>query len=72
MARPSSVNLEQELHRQSRAAVRLVRRMTGRPYTMTQFFNEAVHGQLKVVADTFNEGRPVHPDDEPLEPGRSR
>lgn len=71
MPRPSSVNLSRDLHQQARAAVRLVRHVTGRNYSLTQFFSEAVAGQLKLIADTYNEGRPVYPDDQPLEPGRT-
>jgi hypothetical protein len=70
MSRPSSVNLARDLHEQARAAVRIVRRATGRKYTMAQFLQEAVTAQIKSICDTFNEGRPVYPDDRPLEPGR--
>jgi hypothetical protein len=67
----STVNVSHELHDLARAAVRLVRRKTGRPYSLTQFVREALAAQLKIIADTYNDGRAIRPDEEPLERGRA-
>lgn len=66
----SKVNIRKDLHARARAAVRIVTKVTGRPYTMTQFLSEAVISQLNVIARDYNAGREIAPDDTPLEPGR--
>lgn len=66
----SSLNVDRQLHALARAAVRIVSRATGRRYTLAQFMREAITGQLEIVARDYNDGRPIQPDDEPLEPGR--
>ncbi|BEL42045.1 hypothetical protein [Mycobacteroides abscessus] len=65
----SSVNIPPGLHAISRAAVRLVRRKTGRDYPMRQFVEEAITAQIREIADTYNDGRAIQPDDVPLEKG---
>lgn len=55
-----------------RGAVNLVRRKTGREYSLRQFTDEAVTAQLRVIADTYNDGRPIQPVETPLETGRPR
>jgi hypothetical protein len=66
----SKVNIPTDLHQRARAAVRIVQRVTGRPYTIAQFFREAVAGQLAVIARDYNHGRDILPDSSPLEPGQ--
>lgn len=66
----SKVNVRTDLHAKARAAVRLVSKVTGRPYTMTQFLSEAIISQLNVIARDYNGGRDIQPDGRPLEPGR--
>lgn len=66
----SKVNIPTELHQRARAAVRIVQRVTGRPYTIAQFLREAVAGQLAVIARDYNHGREILPDSSPLEPGQ--
>ena len=56
----SKVNIPTDLHQ----------RVTGRPYTIAQFFREAVAGQLAVIARDYNHGRDILPDSSPLEPGQ--
>lgn len=69
-SRPTTgVNVPRELHDRARAAVRLVRRVTGRPYSLAQFTREAFAGQLRIISDTYNSGRPIEPDTTPLETG---
>jgi hypothetical protein len=64
------VNIPRELHQRARAAVRIVQRVTGRPYPFAQFVREAFIAQLAVIARDYNQGREIAPDREPLEPGR--
>jgi hypothetical protein len=66
----SKVNVPTELHQRARAAVRIVQRVTGRHYTIAQFLREAISAQLTVIARDYNQGRQIHPDTEPLDPGR--
>ncbi len=66
----SKVNLPTHLTQRARAAVRIVRRVTGRPYTFAQFMVEAVSAQIAVIARDYNDGREIVPDVAPLEPGR--
>jgi hypothetical protein len=66
----SKVNIPKDLHQRARAAVRIVRGVTGRPYTIAQFLREAIMAQLTVIARDYNRGREIYPDTEPLEPGR--
>ena len=68
----SKVNIPRDLHRRARAAVRIVQRVTGRPYTFAQFVREAFIAQLAVIARDYNRGAEIYPDDEPLGPGRRR
>ena len=65
----STVNITTDLLAISRAAVRLVRVKTGRPYSLRQFTEEAFAAQIQVIADTYNDGRAIPPDDTPLEKG---
>lgn len=65
----SSVNINPDLLAVARGAVRLVRRKTGRAYSLQQFTNEAVTAQIQAIADTYNDGRPIPPDEVPLEKG---
>ncbi|ART74559.1 50S ribosomal protein L7ae (plasmid) [Mycobacterium dioxanotrophicus] len=64
--------MPRDLHRRARAAVRIVQRVTGRPYTFAQFVREAFIAQLAVIARDYNRGAEIYPDDEPLGPGRRR
>jgi hypothetical protein len=66
----SKVNVPTELHQRSRAAVRLVERVTGRRYTIAQFLREAITAQLWVIARDYNNGNEIFPDTRPLERGR--
>lgn len=66
----SKLNVPAELHQRARAAVRIVRRVTGRRYTIAQFVTEAFVAQLAVIARDYNGGREIYPDSEPLERGR--
>ncbi|UJL32227.1 50S ribosomal protein L7ae (plasmid) [Mycolicibacterium vanbaalenii] len=66
----SKLNVPAELHQRARAAVRIVRRVTGRRYTIAQFVTEAFVAQLAVIARDYNGGREIYPDREPLERGR--
>lgn len=66
----SKVNIPTDLHQRARAAVRIVQRVTGRPYTIAQFFREAIMAQLAVIARDYNGGKEIYPDAEPLDPGR--
>ncbi len=70
MAGKTSIGVERDLHARIRAAVRVVRRKTGQPYTVAQFVREAIGAQLAVVARDYNDGRVIGPDDEPLPAGR--
>lgn len=65
----STVNITGELLAVSRAAVRLVRTKTGRPYSLRQFTEEAFVAQIQVIADTYNDGCAIQPDGIPLEKG---
>lgn len=65
----STVNITGDLLAVSRAAVRLVRTKTGRPYSLRQFTEEAFAAQIQVIADTYNDGRAIPPDETPLEKG---
>lgn len=67
----STVNISGELLAITRAAVRLVRARTGRAYSLRQFTEEAFATQIQTIAETYNEGRAIQPDDTPLEKGRS-
>ncbi|MDO2394803.1 hypothetical protein QRB38_13380 [Mycobacterium avium subsp. hominissuis] len=69
-AKYSKLNVPAELHQRARAAVRIVRRVTGRRYTIAQFVTEAFVAQLAVIARDYNGGREIFPDTEPLERGR--
>lgn len=66
----SSMNIPAELLAVARAAVRIVRVETGRPYSLKQFTVEAVTAQIRAIADTYNDGRTIQPDTNPLERGR--
>ncbi|OKH76724.1 hypothetical protein EB73_02190 [Mycobacterium sp. SWH-M3] len=66
----SKVNIPRDLHQRARAAVRIVRKVTGRPYTFAQFLREAFMAQLAVIARDYNGGQEIFPDTDPLEPGR--
>ncbi len=68
----SSVSLEGLLHRTARAAVVLVRKKSGRTYSMKQFIEEAVTAQIRYIADTYNGGRPILPIQTPLSAGRPK
>lgn len=68
----STVNISADLLAVSRAAVRLVRIKTGRQYSLRQFTEEAFTAQIQVIADTYNDGRAIAPDETPLEKGRSQ
>ncbi len=70
VAKLSKLNVPAELHQRARAAVRIVRRVTGRRYTIMQFVIEAFVAQLAVIARDYNGGREIYPDTEPLERGR--
>ena len=65
----STVNISSDLLAISRAAVRLVRTKTGRPYSLRQFTEEAFTAQIHVIADTYNDGRAIPPDQTPLDKG---
>jgi hypothetical protein len=65
----STVNITAELLAVTRAAVRLVRTKTGRPYSLRQFTEEALTAQIRVVAHTYNDGHAIPPDETPLEKG---
>jgi hypothetical protein len=67
----TTVNVSADLLAVSRAAVRLVRATTGRAYSLRQFTEEAFTAQIQTIADTYNDGRAIWPDDTPLEKGRS-
>lgn len=66
----SKLNVPAELHQRARAAVRIVRRATGRQYTISQFVTEAFMAQLSIIARDYNSGQEIYPDTEPLERGR--
>jgi hypothetical protein len=71
--RPGDVtkaNIPTELHQRSRAAVRIVERVTGRRYTLAQFLREAITAQLSLIARDYNDGNEIVPDSRPLERGR--
>lgn len=69
----STVNVRHDLLALSRGAVRLVRASTGRAYSMRQFIEEAITAQIRTIAETYNDGRAILPDANPLGPGqRSR
>ncbi|MEX3645990.1 MULTISPECIES: hypothetical protein [Mycolicibacterium] len=65
----TTVNVSGELLAAARGAVRLVRVKTGRRYSLQQFTNEAFAAQLRVIAETYNDGRAIAPDETPLEKG---
>lgn len=65
----TTVNISGDLLAVSRAAVRLVRTKTGRPYSLRQFTEEAFAAQIHVIADTYNDGRAIPPDQTPLDRG---
>ncbi len=69
-AKRRSVNISDEYHNRSRAAVRLVNK-AGQPYTLNQFLEEAIEAHLRRIAENYNAGRPIHADPEPLRPGRT-
>ncbi|AFM20038.1 hypothetical protein Mycch_5361 (plasmid) [Mycolicibacterium chubuense NBB4] len=66
----STVNVSGDLLAVSRAAVRLVRARTGRAYSLRQFTEEALMAQIQTIAETYNDGHVIRPDDTPLEKGR--
>lgn len=66
----STVNVSGDLLAVSRAAVRLVRARTGRAYSLRQFTEEAFTAQIQTIAETYNDGQAIRPDDTPLEKGR--
>ena len=66
----SKVNIPKDLHLRGRAAVRIVRKVTGRRYTFAQFLREAIVAQLAVITRDYNGGHEIYPDGEPLDPGR--
>jgi hypothetical protein len=66
----STVNISGELLSVARAAVRLVRTRTGRHYSLRQFTEEAFTAQIQTIAETYNDGRVIQPDETPLEKGR--
>lgn len=66
----STVNISGELLSVTRAAVRLVRAKTGRHYSLRQFTEEAFAAQIQTIAETYNDGRVIQPDETPLEKGR--
>lgn len=66
----STVNIPTELHHRARAAVRIVRKVTGRNYSLGQFFREATAAQLTLIARDYNDGREIPPDARALNPGR--
>ncbi|SKO14515.1 Uncharacterised protein [Mycobacteroides abscessus subsp. bolletii] len=68
----STLNIGGEMLSYVRGAVNLVRKKTGRDYSLRQFTDEAFSAQLRVIADTYNEGRPIQPVYAPLEKGRPR
>lgn len=55
----TTVNVSGELLAAARGAVRLVRVKTGRRYSLQQFTNEAFAAQLRVIAETYNDGRAI-------------
>jgi len=65
----TATNIDSDLHARARAAVRLVK-ASGQRYTLAQFLREAITAQLRVIADDYNQGRPIAPDVDPLPPGR--
>ena len=66
----STVNITGELLAVSRSAVRLsAHHRPGRPYSLRQFTEEAFAAQIQVIADTYNDGRAIPPDETPLEKG---
>lgn len=67
----STVNISGDLLAVSRAAVRLVRASTGRSYSLRQFTEEAFTAQIQTIAETYNDGRAIQPDETPLEKGRT-
>lgn len=69
MGQMKTTNIDEDLHALARAAVRLVKPLNPR-YTLAQFFREAITAQLRVVADDYNDGKPITPDTTPLPPGR--
>lgn len=66
----STVNISGELLSVARAAVRLVRAKTARSYSLRQFTEEAFTSQIQAIAETYNDGRAIQPDETPLEKGR--
>ena len=60
--RHSTVNVDLTQHAEARAAIRLVARVTGRPYTMAQFVREAFQKQLAVIRREYNNDNPIPPD----------
>lgn len=66
----STVSIPTLLHQRARAAVRIVRRATGRRYTIAQFYREAIRAQLTVISHDYHQGREIEPDTEPLDRGR--
>jgi hypothetical protein len=66
----TKVNIPTELHQRSRAAVRIVERVTGRRYTLAQFLREAITAQLWLIARDYNDANEIFPDSRPLERGR--
>lgn len=65
----STVSISPDLLAVSRAAVRLIRTKTGRPYSLRQFTEEAFAAQIQVIADTYNDGHAIPRDQTPLEKG---
>lgn len=63
------MNINPDLLAVARGAIRLVRQKTGRAYSLQQFTHEAVTAQIQAIADTYNDGNPIPPDETPLEKG---
>lgn len=70
VASRSTVNISGELLSVTRAAVRLVRAKTGRSYSLRQFTEEAFTAQIQTIAEIYNDGQVIQPDETPLEKGR--
>ncbi len=69
--RPSSVSIDHGRHGLIRAAVRLVRKRTGRHLTVRQLVADAVDSWIRQIERDYNDGRPLDPDTTPMPPGRN-
>lgn len=63
----SSVNVDLDRQAKMRAAVQLVREVTGQTYTVAAFVRDAFDAQLRMIQKEYNDGRPIPPAD----PGES-